>query len=252
MRALLWDVDGTLAETERDGHLVAFNCAFQSLRMPWRWSEQRYGELLAVAGGYERLLHDMALRQEAPAAARQRARLARALHLHKNRIYERIVRRGDLPLRAGVRELLADCLAARLPMAIVTTTGRANVAALLERHLGVQWHSRFAAVACAELAPAKKPDPQAYLVALNALRLSAQDVVAIEDSPAGLEAARRAGVPVLLTRSRFFRDCSAAGALSAGPSLASCAGWYPRAEPHAARITLAQIERWHAQRACAR
>jgi len=215
--------------------------------VPWRWSEQRYGELLAVAGGYERLLHDMAQRPEAPAEPRRRAQLAGAVHLRKNQIYERIVRGGELPLRTGVRELLSDCLAARLPMGIVTTTSRANVAALLERHLGAAWHSIFSTVVCAEDAPAKKPDPQAYHVALDTLGLRAEDAVAIEDSPAGMQAALRAGVPVIVTRSHFFRDGTVGGALAAGPSLGSCAGWRPSARPPAARIALEQITRWHAR-----
>ena len=109
IKALLWDADGTLAETERDGHLVAFNRAFEALGVPWQWSEPHYGELLAVAGGRERLLYDMSRREEAPSDARQGGALADNLHRLKNQIYAGIVRRGELPLRAGVAELLAEC-----------------------------------------------------------------------------------------------------------------------------------------------
>lgn len=247
LRALLWDVDGTLAETERDGHLQAFNRAFERIGLSWRWTERRYGELLAVAGGYERLLHDMALRADAPAGARQRAHLARRVHGEKNLMYEQIVRRGELRLRDGVRELLEDCRNARLAMAIVTTTGRANVAALLERHLGASWQSGFAALICAEDAPVKKPDPLAYRLALDALNLPPRAALAIEDSPAGVEAARRSGVPVIVTRSHYFGDCAVAGALAVGPSLGSCEGWRPACGAgRAARITLDQISRWAA------
>src|SRR5262249_30992666 len=80
LRALIWDVDGTLAETERDGHRVAFNDAFAAANLPWRWSVERYGELLAISGGYERLLHDIAQRNDAPRAAAEREALARELH----------------------------------------------------------------------------------------------------------------------------------------------------------------------------
>lgn len=252
--ALLWDVDGTLAETEREGHLRAFNRAFEAMALPWRWSERRYGELLAVAGGYERLLYDMEARADAPPDGEQRARLARRLHREKNLIYEKIVRAGEVGLRPGVRELLADCRDAAVPMAIVTTTGRANVAALLERHLGAAWQARFAALVCAEEATAKKPHPLAYALALDALRLPPRETVAIEDSPAGVEAAQRAAVPVIVTRSHFFRDCAVAGALAVGPSLGGCEGWLPNATPDAARISLEQIARWHAQQgqACLR
>ena len=254
LRALLWDVDGTLAETERDGHLQAFNRAFDRLDLSWRWTEQRYGELLAVAGGYERLLHDMHLRGEPPSGTRARAQLARRVHREKNLIYGEIVRRGALPLRAGVAELLADCRNARLAMAIVTTTSRANVVALLERHLGTAWQSAFAALICAEDAPAKKPDPLAYVLALDALSLAPCETLAIEDSPAGVEAAQRSGVPVIVTRSHYFGDGALAAAglagapLAVGPSLGSCEGWRPACgASRAARITLDQIRRWHAQ-----
>src|SRR5450755_396736 len=109
LRALLWDVDGTLAETERDGHLVAFNRAFEALDLPWRWSEARYGELLAVAGGRERLLHDLQTQALAPPDAAQRAALVERIHRLKNELYAQIVSAGALPLRAGIAELFEDC-----------------------------------------------------------------------------------------------------------------------------------------------
>jgi HAD superfamily hydrolase (TIGR01509 family) len=246
IKALLWDVDGTLAETERDGHLVAFNCAFEALGVPWRWSERYYGELLAVAGGYERLLHDMRRREEAPRDTPRREALARQLHRLKNQIYESIVRGGRLPLRAGVAELLADCARERLPMGIATTTSRGNVEALLECHLGNRWHACFATVVCAEEASRKKPDPQVYRLALEALQLRPHEAVALEDAPAGIEAAQRAGVPVIVTSSHYFPGAAAVGALASGPSLGSCGGWQPGADAHATRIGLDQIMRWYA------
>jgi HAD superfamily hydrolase (TIGR01509 family) len=249
IKALLWDVDGTLAETEREGHLVAFNRAFKALGVPWRWTEQHYGELLEVAGGYERLLHDMDGREEAPADAQQHASLARILHHLKNDIYAGIVRRGELPLRAGVAQLLADCSRAGLPMGIATTTTRANLEALLECHLGSHWNRHFAIVVCAAEAPRKKPDPQVYRLALKALRLHPREAVAIEDAPAGIEAAQRAGVPVIVTRSHYFAACAAVGALAVGPSLGGPEGWQPGADPRAKRIGLDQIMRWYARSA---
>src|ERR1700674_5935099 len=115
IKAILWDVDGTLAETERDGHLKAFNQAFEAVGLSWRWSEQRYGELLAVAGGRERLLHDMQCRG-GTAHPEERQVLADRVHHLKNELYARIVADGHLPLRAGVRELLDDCERARVRM----------------------------------------------------------------------------------------------------------------------------------------
>lgn len=244
MRAILWDVDGTLAETERDGHLVAFNQAFEALEVPWRWSVERYGELLAVAGGRERLLHDMQSQVRAPADAGERRSLAERLHRLKNEYYARIVGAGELPLRAGVRELMRDCERAGLRMGIVTTTSRSNVEALLSTHLGERWESAFAAVVCAEQAPQKKPDPEAYRVALEALRLTPQEAVAVEDAPAGVAAAKAAGVAVIITRSYYFPATASTGAMAAGPSLGRADGWSPPAHSSAERIDLEQIRRW--------
>ncbi len=249
LRAILWDVDGTLAETERDGHLVAFNQAFAALNVPWRWSEERYGELLAVTGGRERLLHDMQSQDRAPADLEERRSLAERVHRLKNELYARIVASGELPLREGVRELLMDCERAGVPMGIVTTTSRSNVEALLETHLGKDWESTFATVVCAEEAPRKKPDPQAYHLALEALQVPPQQAVAMEDSPAGASAAQAAGVPVIVSRSYYFAAAECRGALAVGPSLGRTAGWNPPVDACSKRIGLDQISRWYARSA---
>lgn len=252
LSAILWDVDGTLAETERDGHRIAFNQAFEALRVPWRWDERRYGELLEVTGGRERLLHDMRDQPEAPRAAEDREALAALVHALKNERYARIVASGALPLRPGVLELMDDCAREGLRMGVVTTTSRINVGALLTPHLGAAWESAFAVVVTAQEAPRKKPDPQAYHQALERLGLPAAAALAIEDSPAGVAAARAAGVPVLVTRSVYFASRPVPGALAVGPSLASRAGWQPPAAAGGAapdRIDLAQIRQWHARAA---
>jgi HAD superfamily hydrolase (TIGR01509 family) len=257
IKAVLWDVDGTLAETERDGHRVAFNQAFAAAGMPWRWSEPRYGELLAVTGGLERLLYDMQSQTQAPAEPRAREVLAARLHQLKNEAYARIVGSGALPLREGVGALMEDCERAGVRMGIVTTTGRANVEGLLGVHLGQDWEAKFAVVVAADTAPKKKPDPQAYLLALAALHLRPCEALAIEDSPAGITAAHAVGVPVIVTRSHYFpvADQSARvplGALAAGPSLARSDGWQPQAAAGMTRIGLQQINLWYAQSSWAR
>jgi HAD superfamily hydrolase (TIGR01509 family) len=245
LRAILWDVDGTLAETERDGHLVAFNQAFEALGVPWRWSESRYGELLAVAGGRERLVHDLLSQPQAPTGDAQRAAFVDRIHRLKNELYARIVATGALPLRAGVAELFEECAAAGVRMAIVTTTSSANVAALLAARLGSDWRAKFAAVMCAEQAPRKKPDPQVYVLALQSLRLRPEETLAIEDSPAGVAAARTAQVSVVVARSSYFARVEVAGALAVGASLGSGAGWQPPATAPDQRIGLAQLSAWH-------
>jgi len=236
LRALLWDVDGTLAETERDGHRVAFNLAFDEFGLPWRWHEAHYGRLLAVTGGLERLLQDMASRPDAPA---DHEALARELHRLKTRHYADIVRRGAITLRRGVRELIADCAAAGLRQAITTTTSRQNV----EELLSASGLSGFEFMLCADSAPRKKPDPQVFQMALARLALPASAVLAVEDSPAGVAACAAAGVPVVLARSAYFADAEAAGALAAGPGLHTTEGWRPAAGP-GPRIDLPCLLKW--------
>ena len=245
IKALLWDVDGTLAETERDGHLKAFNQAFEALGLPWRWSDERYGELLVVAGGRERLLHDMQCRGRDPIHPEERHALAERVHSLKNELYARIVAGGGLPLRDGVRELLDDCVSARVRLGIVTTTSRSNVEVLLKTHLGKDWESTFAAIISAQEAPHKKPHPQAYLLALEMLELQPHEAVALEDAEAGVAAARTAGVAVIVTRSHYFAVGETQGALAVGPSLGRIKGWHPTADARATRIGLEQIIRWY-------
>ena len=126
---------------------------------------------------------------------------------------------------------------------------RGNVAALLGAHLGPQWRDRFAAVVCAEDAPDKKPDPQAYRLVLERLQLQAERAVAIEDSAMGLAAATAAGIPVVITRSRYFPDDPVAGALAVGPSLGTRADWLPSLDGKPGRVGLADIRYWHETRA---
>jgi HAD superfamily hydrolase (TIGR01509 family) len=213
LEALIWDVDGTLAETERDGHRVAFNQAFAEYGLSWRWDVQEYGRLLRVAGGFERLLAYMAEREGAPPELAAREHLARAIHACKNRHYAMLVERGDLDARPGVRRLIEQCLSEGIVLAVATTTSRGNVEALFPQLFGSRWRDLFRAIVCAEDAPQKKPDPLVYQIALARLGRSSGEVLAIEDSPAGLAAAQAAGVPCLITRGSYFVDADFTGAV---------------------------------------
>lgn len=251
LQAVIWDLDGTLAETERDGHRVAFNLAFEALGLPWRWDEARYGELLTVTGGRERLLHDMNRRPDAPAILRERLRLAEALHGLKNLHYAERVRRGAVALRPGVSALMAECAERGVRQALATTTGRGNAETLLRAQFGSRWASWFEVTVCGEDTRHKKPDPEVYRLALAGLGLSPHRVVAIEDAPAGCAAARAADVPVVVTRSAYFERATFDGALAIGPGLHRRGGWRP-ALPDPARddepVRLDDLIDWHARR----
>lgn len=248
LKALLWDVDGTLAETERDGHRVAFNEAFAALGLDWHWDIARYGELLRVTGGRERLRAAMADETDAPVLAIEREALVRALHERKNEAYARLVHEGAIRLRPGVRELLDEAAARGLQQAIVTTTSRANVEALLGRHLGPTWRQRFSAIVCGEDVAAKKPHPEAYRRALTALQRVPLEALAIEDSWAGASASRGADVPVIVTRSAYFSTDPLEHVVAIGPGLHTRIGWQPApADPGEARIGLDQLADWHAR-----
>ena len=250
LKAVLWDVDGTLAETERDGHRVAFNLAFEALGLPWRWDEQRYGELLRITGGRERLLHDMTTRTDAPATAAEREALARELHARKNNHFAELVRSARLPLRGGVENLMRECSARGVRMGITTTTSRVNVEVLLQVHFGPGWQERFAVVVCGEDVRRKKPDPEVYLLALEVLGIGPLEAVAIEDSPGGVAAARAADIPVVVTRSAYFEHAVIEGAVAIGPGLHERKGWRPalgRGAHAGATVGLDDIEGWCAQ-----
>ncbi len=248
LAAIVWDVDGTLAETERDGHRVAFNLAFEAFGLPWRWDERRYGDLLRVTGGRERLLADMAAHADAPTGAGERERLAAALHARKNAIYAERLRSEGIALRGGVAALIEQARERGLRQAIATTTSRSNLDALLRLHYGAQWHQRFDAVVCGEDVRRKKPDPEAHLQCLRLLSLDAepQRAVAIEDSPMGAAAAHAAGMPVVLARSFYFADAEAGPAVAAGPGLHTRCGWQPAARRGESDgpIALEDIEAW--------
>lgn len=206
LRALLFDVDGTLAETERDGHRQAFNRAFAEAGLEIVWDEATYGALLQVAGGKERICHYLDQQPDAPKLSREQ--VAR-LHRRKNELFAELV--PTLPLRPGVRRLVQEAREAGLLLAIATTTSPENVHALLEHH-GLA--GSFCLVVAGDEVPRKKPAPDVYLGVLRELGLRAGEAVAIEDSRNGLLAARGAGIPVVVTPSHYTRGECFDGALA--------------------------------------
>ena len=191
LQALLWDVDGTLADTEQLGHRLAFNAAFAAAGLPWHWDSRTYQRLLQTSGGRERIVAWMA------EVGQSDEPLAAELHRSKQLHYSELLRRGGVPLRPGVMALAAEAAAAGLQQWIVTTSGRQAVAALLQGTPELE--ACFAGWICGDDVQRKKPDPEAYQLALSQLKLPASAALAIEDSPQGLRAARGAGLDVVIT-----------------------------------------------------
>lgn len=205
LKALLFDVDGTLAETERNGHRVAFNQAFKAQDLPWHWDTKQYGKLLEVAGGNERI--SAYARSDHPQWMAHPDATARIdeLHAEKNNNYIERVRAGHIHLRAGVVNLIQQAVASKLKLGIVTTTYRGNVDALLAATMDEKLRKAFSVFVTGERVTRKKPDPECYEMALRELHLPAAAVLAIEDSPNGLHAAKAAGIRCLVVPSLYFR-----------------------------------------------
>lgn len=206
LRALLFDVDGTLAETERDGHRVAFNRAFRDRGLHWNWDEQTYGELLQITGGRERIGH-YAQQHDRQWLSRADALAAITdLHACKNTHYAELVRRGRIHLRSGLHPWLKQARADGLLLGIVTTTSRDNLDALLDASFDADTRAAFRVRITGEDVRLKKPDAECYRLALSAFGLLPTQALAIEDSRNGLRAASAAEMPTLIVRSHYFRD----------------------------------------------
>jgi HAD superfamily hydrolase (TIGR01509 family) len=210
LSALIFDVDGTLAETE-EAHRQAFNQTFAEHGLDWVWDRALYERLLKVSGGKERM--------RAFAGETVDDTLIAALHRRKTELYTRAVVTGAVPLRPGIAPLIAEARAAGLRLAVATTTTRANLLALLDGATGGAGHDWFEVMACADDAPIKKPDPQVYRVVLERLGLPASRCLAVEDTRNGVLAATGAGIKVVVTRSAYSADDDVSGALAVWPDL---------------------------------
>ena len=202
LRCLLWDVDGTLADTERDGHRVAFNLAFAEAGLSRRWDEATYGVLLGVTGGKERMRYDIELGGMPALTDEEIARL----HARKTILYQELIADGKIPLRPGVRRLLETAYAQGIVLGVATTTTPAALEALIEHALGAEWFDRFAILAAGDIVPAKKPAPDIYTYALEKLQMDVSEALAIEDSGHGLRAAKAAGLRCVVAINGYTRD----------------------------------------------
>ncbi|QLQ02671.1 MAG: HAD family hydrolase [Thiobacillus sp.] len=212
LHALLFDVDGTLADTERDGHRPAFNQAFSDAGLDWHWDVALYGKLLAVTGGKERMKHYIDHFRPDYRKPDNFDELVAELHKAKTRIYSALAAQGGIPMRSGVKRLLVEARAAGLRLAIATTTTPENVTVLLEHSLGAGTQDWFEVIAAGDIVPAKKPAPDIYHYALEKMGLAAADCLAFEDSENGLRASLGAGLKTLVTVNDYTLDHDFTGA----------------------------------------
>jgi len=219
LQAVIFDVDGTLADTERHGHRVAYNRAFDELGHDWQWTESLYGELLQVEGGPERLAHYLREYRPEFEPAEGHDAFVGTTHERKNVHYHALLDRGVVPIRPGIRRLLAELRCTGLRLAIASSSLRANVHALLARaldHASANW---FEVIVTGDDVASKKPDPEIYRRVLERLDLPAQSCMALEDSQNGCRAAVAAGLPTIVTTSAYTTDHAFDGAFLVVDSL---------------------------------
>jgi HAD superfamily hydrolase (TIGR01509 family) len=202
LEALIFDVDGTLAETERDGHRVAFNLAFEEFGLPWHWPIGLYGQLLKVAGGKERIRHYLQRYRSVSAVDDD---LILALHQAKARHFQALVERDVIPLRPGVRRLMQTARREGIRLAIATTSAKASVLPLLEHLLGADSPTWFEVIAAGDMVAAKKPAPDVYTLVIGVMGLHPAHCLVFEDSQQGLAAATAAGLTTVVTVNDYTR-----------------------------------------------
>ncbi len=249
LKALLFDVDGTLADTERDGHRPAFNAAFREFGLDWDWDVARYGELLAVTGGKERMRYYVERFRPDYSKPSDFEDLIVALHKAKTRHYTELLAGGGIPLRPGVERLLREARTAGLILGVATTTTPENVTALLRHSLAEDGGDWFAVIAAGDIVPAKKPAPDIYVWAMRQLGLRPEECLAFEDSENGLRASLGAGIQTVVTINDYPRDHDFSGALAVLRDLGGVGAPYQRLDAAGAGerglVDVACLRAWH-------
>ena len=204
LKAILFDMDGTLADTETLGHRPAYNRAFKKLGLTWRWGPKLYRRLLNQPGGKERISHYLSryspeMGEHSEDVENDRQRWVDEVHHLKSDYYKSLIKRGKVPLREGISDLINDALDAGVKVAVVTNASEISTTSLLQHALGAKLRKRLSLVVTGSEAARKKPNPDLYLLALEKLNLDAAQCVVLEDSAMGLQAATAAGISTVVT-----------------------------------------------------
>ena len=233
MKALIFDCDGVLADTERDGHRIAFNQSFAEFGIDTSWNVEFYGRLLEVAGGKERIRHFFNKTGWPVAGSDDNNGYLAKLHARKTSIYRAMVTAGTLPLRKGINRIVDEAHAAGMKLAVCSTASEASVLSVMDL-MGPERKSRFQQVLAGDVVRHKKPDPEIYLLVQERLGLNAAECVVIEDSRIGMRAALAAGMNCIVTTSAYTGDEDFSGASRVVNDLG---------DPPAVNITLADLQR---------
>ena len=205
VKAIIFDCDGVLVDTERDGHRVAFNRAFKALGIDAEWDVPLYGELLKVAGGKERMRAYFDKFGWPEGRSESRDDLILALHKKKTAIFVELIAGGELPLLPGIQRIVDEAIAAGVKLGVCTTSAFESIDGVLNL-FGPERKAKFDFVHAGDVVKKKKPDPEIYELAKQSLGLPVHECVVIEDSRNGLLAATGAGLPTVITTSTYTTE----------------------------------------------
>lgn len=225
VKAIIFDVDGTLADTE-DAHRQSFNKAFAENSLDWNWDVAMYDKLLKVTGGKERIKYFVESFLPSFSKPADYDGFVKNLHAVKTGHYTAMLRGGLIPLRPGIKQLITNTHRAGITLAIATTTTPENVSALLEVGLGKDWVKYFSANGCGDIVPNKKPAPDIYAWVLRELKLSPADCIALEDSNNGLRSALAAGIRTYITINPYTSKQDFTGAAAVFDDLSDLPRFY--------------------------